>query len=100
MLHCLVTLRRLDDPLNECRDVILYGPPGRTWCVWQAIWFASGDSMARAQEAQGTEFEMRKFFAARVTQLRDEGFTVCEPAAHAELQSRRLRPTPDKPIDW
>jgi len=56
--------------------------------------------MARTQEAQGTEFEMRKFFAARVTQLRDEGFTLCEPAPHAEPESRLLRPTPDKPIDW
>ena len=53
--------------------------------------------MSRTQEAQATEYEMRKFFATRVTQLRDEGFTVCEPA---EMDSRRVRSTPDQPIDW
>jgi hypothetical protein len=87
MTHDQKTLRRLDDARNECRDVILYGPPDHQWCVWQAVWFASGEFlMRREQQAQGSEYQMRQFFHAKVQELIDDGFVVCEP----EIQRHAL----------
>jgi hypothetical protein len=72
-----VILRRLENPLNEVRELILCETGGH-YSVWLAVRLLKNGNGDQKQEriAIGWESEMRTFFDQTVNRLLDEGFVI------------------------